>query len=553
MAFSEPRALSVTSANQELRERSRMTFRYCLDESDPVRRLLFAALGSSLLAVNCSPGNGTRANANNSNAGTASNADATGGVSHNPESGGNGNAFNPVADAATPGAQSTDLCARYGNLACSIRDCGASPKTTVTAKVYDPAGKNPLYNVVVYVPNAAVDAITNGATCETCNTPVSGMPIASALTDATGRFTMQDVPAGANIPVVLQVGKWRRQVTLPQVKACQDNAFDDPNLFRLPRNQSEGNIPRIAIAVGDADRLQCLFRRIGVDASEFTNPDGSGAINIYNQPTDPDKGGAYDNGTVYPPAVPMWEDINQMMKYDVVLLACAGVNSATNPTKDNNYITANAKNVMLQYTNNGGRVLAEHFHWSWIRTFSTTDSPPVVYASPYGNVATWIDPISTSAIGTSITTYIDTSFPKGQAMADWLLAVNATQSPGTLTLTGEVKPTAVDVTPPNPAVSQRWIYEPVSGTSGPALRTHYFSFDTPVTSPPDQQCGRFVYTGLHVTTSDSSKADSKTTFPSCCQARDLLPQEKALEFIVFDLSSCVQPPTASPQPPPTIN
>jgi len=321
-------------------------------------------------------------------------------------------------------------------------------------------------------------------------------------------------------------------------------------LFRLPRNQTEGNIPKIAIAAGDADRLQCLFRRIGVDASEFTNPDGAGAINIYNQPADPDQGGGYDDGAVYPPAVPMWEDANQIGQYDIVMLACAGVNSATNPLNDgDNYITANAKNVMVQYVNGGGRVMAEHFHWSWIRTFA--DSSNAVN-SPFGEVATWVEPISTKAIGTTIDTTIDTTFTKGQAMADWLLSVGATTTPGVLTLTGEVKPTAIDVTPPTPAVSQRWIYEP-SGVGTSAIRTHYFSFNAPVASPPDQQCGRFVYTGLHVTTSDSSKADSKTKFPSCCQNRDLLPQEKALEFMVFDLSSCVLPPDVQQQPPPLIN
>ena len=37
-----------------------------------------------------------------------------------------------------------------------------------------------------------------------------GQPVASALTDARGEFTMQDVPVGPNIPVVIQTGKWRR-------------------------------------------------------------------------------------------------------------------------------------------------------------------------------------------------------------------------------------------------------------------------------------------------------------------------------------------------------
>jgi len=522
-----------------------MTFRFFAGESATRRQLLVAAFSTGICALGCSPGNSARTNGNGSTDGTSGNT----GYNAGSTGGATGSGFNPGSDASTPGVTNSALCTKFGNLACNIRDCGALPKTTVTARVYDPAGKNPLYNVVAYVPNATVSAITNGATCETCATPVSGQPIASALTNAQGIFTMQDVPVGTNVPMVLQVGKWRRQITVPEIKACQDNVIDDPNLFRLPRNQGEGNIPKIAIAAGDADRLQCLFRRIGVDASEFTNPDGTGAINIYNQPADPDQGGGYDTGAVYPPAVPMWEDINQLKQYDIVMLACAGVNSATNPFKDTNYITTNAKNMMMQYVNGGGRVLAEHYHWAWIRRFIDTSNDLPDIPSPFGDVATWIEPISTNAIGTTINTTIDTTFPKGQAMADWLLTVGATGTAGSLILTGEVKPTALDHLPPT---SQRWIFEPVSGTSGPAIRTHYFSFNTPIASVPDQQCGRFVYTGLHVTTSDTGKADSKTKFPSCCQVRDLLPQEKALEFMVFDLSSCVLPPDVQQQAPPPI-
>ncbi len=488
-------------------------------------------LAVGFLAASCSPGNSDRSG-RTIGGGAAGPGNGTGSAPPN------GNVID--TDGGPPaGMNNAEICAKYGGVACQIRDCGAAPKTTVRAKVYDPAGKNPLYNVVVYVNNSAVNAISNGATCETCATPVSGTPIASALTNAQGEFVMEDVPVGTNVPLVIQIGKWRRQITLPEVKACQENAFDDPTLFRLPRSQSEGNIPKIAIAAGDADRLQCLFTRIGVDSSEFTNPDGAGAINIYNQPTDPDQGGGYDTGAVYPPAVPFWEDINQLMKYDMVLLACAGVNSATNPFKDNNYITATAKTALKHYVDAGGRVMAEHYHWAWIKSFqdSSGDLPDI--ASPFENeVASWVTPVSTEAIGTSILTAIDTSFPKGQAMADWLVTVGASTTSGSLTLTGEVKPTAVDHLPPT---SQRWIYEPQSTTNptGPALRTHYFTFNTPIPSQPEQQCGRFVYTGLHVTTADSSKADSKTRFPSCCQVRDLITPEKALEFMVFDLSSCV--------------
>ena len=132
------------------------------------------------------------------------------------------------------------------------------PKTTVKGTVYDPGGKLPLYNVMVYVPNAALDPIVEGVTCDKCGTIASGQPVASALSDAAGNFTMQNVPVGTNIPVVIQTGKWRRQITLPMVTACQDNVFSGTETFRLPKNQSEGHLPKIAMTRGKADSLECL-------------------------------------------------------------------------------------------------------------------------------------------------------------------------------------------------------------------------------------------------------------------------------------------------------
>ena len=99
--------------------------------------------------------------------------------------------------------------------------------------------------------------------------------------------------------------------------------------------------------------------------------------------------------------------------------------------------------------------------------------------------------------------------------------------------------------------SQDWITDvtvPTLPGGGPT--TMYFDFNTPVASPVASQCGRVVYSDLHVGAASNDYANGVSTVPGGCTVADLSPQEKALEFMLFDLSSCVTPDTQPPAPPP---
>ena len=96
-------------------------------------------------------------------------------------------------------------------LECAVPVCAGGGDTTITGKVYAPDGKLPLYNVLVYVPNGDVPPLAEGAACDRCGASVVN-PVTSAVTDETGSFVLRGAPAGVDIPIVIQVGKWRRHL-----------------------------------------------------------------------------------------------------------------------------------------------------------------------------------------------------------------------------------------------------------------------------------------------------------------------------------------------------
>ena len=424
-------------------------------------------------------------------------------------------------------------------LSCQQAACANGGSTTISGTIYDPAGRNPLYNVVAYVPSEELAPLGSGASCDTCASLYSGKPVATALSGADGKFVIKDAPAGDNIPLVVQVGKWRRKTTLAHVTACQDNPQADKSL-RLPKNRSEGDLPKIAISTGAADTLECLLRRIGVDASEYTpGAAGDGRIHIF-------QGGGANASVCVPllgcqsvsvpntsPPAPkasqaLWNSTESLSKYDLVLLSCEG-----EETENMN------QQALHDYASAGGRVFASHFHYSWFNSGPYADE----------NIATWT-PGSNSIgdIQASIVTKLPSGAPfvKGEALKEWLSNTNALTN-GLLEIADAHQNAAIDV---GQTAAQSWIVgEPGQKGTG---AVEYLSFNTPVENNPpadgpSQVCGRVVYSDLHVGAA-SGDAPQKPVPTSCVNA-PLSPQEKALEFMLFDLSSCVTPETVPPVPP----
>jgi hypothetical protein len=398
--------------------------------------------------------------------------------------------------------------------------CPGSLKTQLTGTVYDPAGKVPLYNVLVYVPNAPVSPITTGASCDRCGN-VSGDPLVTALTDPAGKFTLDNVPVGDNIPLVIQVGKWRRQVTIPSVAGCTSAPLPAA-LTRLPANKQEGDMPQMAIASGNADPFECLLTKMGIDLAEFTpGPGGTGRVHYF-----------VENGVPMPSAPAastLYNDLTAMRNYDIIFLPCEGSERNKPDPADQN---------LVQYTAVGGRVFTTHYGYAWLH----------LGAAPFPNTGSW-GPGQSDRYSSTVPQMatINQGFPKGAAFAQWLVNVQASSQLGQLGLL-EARHDLNSATDPP---STTWAT--VADMPAPNMTaTMHITFNTPIGVPDDQLCGRVVYSDFHVSATAKNPPAQFPNFPGSCKTGDLSAQEKALEFMLFDLSACIQSDKEPPKPPPGL-
>jgi hypothetical protein len=408
----------------------------------------------------------------------------------------------------------------------------------------------------------------------------------STTTGPDGKFILPNVPVSStdpgkvnNIPVVVQLGRWRKQFTV--VTSGCTNTVVPSGSTALAHNKSEGDIPLIAISTGQVDGLECVLRKIGIDDAEFTNPSGNGRVRFYKDngavittqagtcsvsgaacanpggscgntcssngancntvgaKCNNNKGTCTSNGTCNqtagtPPASSLYNDPVELAKYDMTIFECVGGEQTKSATSRTN---------VLDYANKGGRVYATHFSYVWLNN-----------TSPWSTTAAF-GPQQDAWASTSAT--LDTSFPKGQAFAQWLNIVGGLQAPlpagpppWTPAPQITIQEARHDVDDPVLATkAQRWLYTTPTSTGSLESSVQHYTFNTDLTKPADQQCGRVLFSDFHVSTGSNT---TDKVFPAECNNNPLTTQEKVLAFMLFDLASCVNTvppvnPTCTPK------
>jgi hypothetical protein len=438
-----------------------------------------------------------------------------------------------------PGQCGNSTCT---NLCKQQPTCAGGVTTTITGTVI--AGTiamfgtpDPVPNVLVYVPNAPLQPFTTGVQCSQCGAEVSGSPLVETTTAFNGTFTLTNVPAGTNIPVVIQLGRWRRIFTF-NVPSCATTAIGS---LQMPQNQGQGDIPFTAISTGSVDTIECVLLKMGVAQTEFVpqcNPAGAGfcgRINMYI-------GNGVTAGAGTTQEAALIDTGGSYMNYDQILFPCWGAEVIKDATSLADLVT---------YGNGGGHFFATHYSYTWLFTnnpYNTTANWDVNYNSENGpiNGTVWAPPATPPAGPIN---------PEGTIFTDWLELVGAMPNPPNVSISyprHDVDTVA--------GQSVDWISttDPTGTNAANDQWLLHYTFDTPVGATT--QCGHSIFSDFHVT---NAAVTDTTTFPAECMKNEttgktctnaapcpMTAQEKILEYMIWDLASCVPgpptPPTCTP-------
>jgi hypothetical protein len=404
---------------------------------------------------------------------------------------------------------------------------------------------DPVPNVLVYVPNDPLPLATmsqgyaTGA-CPQCAADVSGNPLVSTYTNFDGTFTLTNVPVGPTIPVVIQMGRWRRVFTVAVTTTCGANSAGTLN---LPQNHTQGDIPLTAISTGNVDQLECVLLKMGIDPAEFTSNTAVplGRIHLYGQAAAANNGvpGAIAPGSVSEDTLmgATAAETPTLPNYDQLMLPCWGAEVLK---------TAPELANLVSYADSGGHFFATHFSYTWL--FNNAE---------FKAAATWDVNANTNGgapggNGVQFTGNVQADVPPSPPAPNagvfekWLALVGALSSAAPVP---QVTLTAArhDVDSPavNPSVD--WIdgTDPNPPSAAKKNMLLHFTFNTPV---PGGTCGHAIFSDFHVTGASGSMHSNGMTFPTECAPEALTAQEKILEYMIWDLGACVGAP-----PPPVCN
>jgi hypothetical protein len=319
------------------------------------------------------------------------------------------------------------------------------------------------------------------------------------------------------------MGRFRRQSTI-NVTACQANVAP-PGSVTLPgKSASNDDIPKIAVATGTRDQLDVVLTAMGLDSKVgfdcFEGRVKNSSLSTLMTPC-----GQRGNLTY---VEDLLADETKLESYNLVFLSCVPGKFKSLTATQQMTITNNLKT----WTQKGGRLFVTDNSYDYLAQAFPMD---VTFAN--GGDAT----VDNANVGVGGTTSAPASYAgkiNDPTLAAWLAIVGAvTSGSTTLTLTGYLNKWSVVASVPMSTVdvvdaTNAEAYPSTTSSTPGAAATYPQSIKFDVNDAGGNACGRAIYTSYHTLDATTSGVDPNIM---------LSPQERILEYLMFEAGACVGP------------
>ena len=373
---------------------------------------------------------------------------------------------------------------------------------TLSGKVFAPNGLDPVPGATVYIPADPVAPFAATVTCDLCDKVPPAITKTTSATD--GSFSLAGVPDG-DVVVVIQLGRFRRVLHF-QVMPCEQRAV--PARFtRLPTKNGEldpgDHIPRIAVATGDYDQIECVLKRMGI--AQLDLYDDRGGVN------NPPALGSFDS---------LLSDPKKMLGYDVLFVNC------TNNEFESSLGRKAVLDNLTAYAAAGGRLYLTD--WAYDLVEQVPAFAPYMCFEPQRGGNLMCGPAPQTAMNAdSNSPYSNKALIKDARLADWL-ALFPNVIDGQKRVSVDFSFVVVDEVANDPKAYPTTVWvEGDTAQFGVKPMTVTFEYN---------QCGRLHYSTYN--TEPNGVVPENGRYPNNCKPA-FSPQERILEYLVFEIASCI--------------
>ena len=377
-----------------------------------------------------------------------------------------------------------------GNFPAGSFGATCNAPTSLSGVALAPNGTDPISQAEIAVFDHQPVPLPTGVYCTTCNSTVTDTPLAVITSGTNGAFSLSldDVPRSATLYVTFRKAMFRRILVNQAITACADNPLTAAQ-SSLPGTSAQGDLPRIAVSSGASDHLEKVLNAMGVTQFDCVK----GSTSSHDTCTSPTTLGQ------------LLTDPTTMNEYAMIFIACQPADAFEPHTPG-----ATTQNL-ASWAGDGGKLVVtddsyDFVEQTWPDAIRFEGSVPAMGVPQVWNVGEV--GIPTSSLTGTVT---------DGNLASWLgLFPGAINANNQVDLVGFLSDWGVQATV---AASTTSIVHGVAAWDGG-------SGDVPLTSEFQvNNCGRVIYSSYH--TSNSGTAGT------------LLPQERILEYLMFEVGSCV--------------